>query len=328
MSGKRVLWIDSVKGILMILVVLGHAIQYSLVGDECENNRIWNYIYSFHMPAFMAVSGWLSYRVGGGQNRLSIIYRRALQLLVPYFAWEMIYRLLNGNLNGESLIKIFTHPYFWFLWVLFFIIVTFQLGDWLSEKSKVKQEFVMIGIAFLYTVFMVVGEIRILGFQFIAYYFLFYAIGYYIHKYPKIVVHNIGFLTLLVFIWAFMAWFWNMHELPPFLAILPLPVSIMQYAYRFITGLVAVYVLLCISPIVMNNACPKMLVELGQISLGIYVVHLLLITHITKLIGYFTDSVNIVIVASFVIACVFSWLIIKLINKWGLTSRLLLGKVS
>lgn len=325
---ERLIWADNLKGILMILVVLGHAIQYSLVGGECESNRLWNYIYSFHMPAFMAVSGWLSYRVGGGKNRLSIIYRRFLQLLVPYFAWEIIYRMINGNLTGESLFIILTHPYFWFLWVLFFIIVTFQFGDWLSEKIKVKQVFVMICLAFLYTIIMVVCEIRILGFQFIAYYFLFYVVGYYIHKYPKLVVHNIGILTLLVFIWAFLAWFWNMHELPPFMSILPLPGSMLQYAYRFLTGLVAVYVLLCIAPNIMNMACPKMLVELGQISLGIYVVHLLIIPHITKVLGNSIDNVDIVIVTSFIIAFVLSWLIVKLIQKWELTSRFLLGKVA
>ena len=49
----RLIWADSLKGVLMILVVLGHAIQYTLVGDKCESNHVWNYIYSFHMPAFM-----------------------------------------------------------------------------------------------------------------------------------------------------------------------------------------------------------------------------------------------------------------------------------
>lgn len=66
MSNKRVFWIDSLKGILMMLVVLGHTIQYIFV-DSFDNNHVWNYIYSFHMPAFMAVSGWLSYRVGGAK---------------------------------------------------------------------------------------------------------------------------------------------------------------------------------------------------------------------------------------------------------------------
>lgn len=62
MSAKRLIWVDSLKGWLMLLVVLGHAIQYVMMEGECEMNYLWNVIYSFHMPAFMALSGFVNYR--------------------------------------------------------------------------------------------------------------------------------------------------------------------------------------------------------------------------------------------------------------------------
>lgn len=61
MEKERLIWADSLKGLLIILVILGHAIQ-STLGNECFNNHLWNLIYSFHMPAFMAVSGWFAFR--------------------------------------------------------------------------------------------------------------------------------------------------------------------------------------------------------------------------------------------------------------------------
>lgn len=69
MERKRLIWADSLKGLLIILVVLGHSIQ-GTYGSDCENNHLWNIIYSFHMPAFMAVSGFLAFRpngLGGGK---------------------------------------------------------------------------------------------------------------------------------------------------------------------------------------------------------------------------------------------------------------------
>ena len=66
----RISWADALKGFLMILVVLGHSIQ-AVVQDGCYNNHLWNLIYSVHMPAFIAVSGYLAYgktRVEGGGN--------------------------------------------------------------------------------------------------------------------------------------------------------------------------------------------------------------------------------------------------------------------
>lgn len=71
MNNSRLLWADSLKGLLMILVILGHAIQ-GCKPEECFHNHVWNLIYSFHMPAFMAVSGYFAYRVqrnGGGNYK-------------------------------------------------------------------------------------------------------------------------------------------------------------------------------------------------------------------------------------------------------------------
>ena len=69
MKCQRLIWADSLKGWLMILVIIGHAIQ-CILEEGCNDNHVWNLIYSFHMPAFMAASGFINYRsirnVGGG----------------------------------------------------------------------------------------------------------------------------------------------------------------------------------------------------------------------------------------------------------------------
>ena len=73
MAHPRLLWADALKGWLIVLVVLGHAIQNTL-GDSCATNHLWNIIYSFHMPAFMAVSGYVALRsdmIWGGAICLS-----------------------------------------------------------------------------------------------------------------------------------------------------------------------------------------------------------------------------------------------------------------
>ncbi|WP_420377690.1 hypothetical protein [Segatella copri] len=46
----------------------------SVMPDGCFHNHLWNMIYSFHMPAFMAVSGYFACRVHryGGANRCAL----------------------------------------------------------------------------------------------------------------------------------------------------------------------------------------------------------------------------------------------------------------
>ncbi len=46
---------DIAKGVAIILVVVGHSIQFHL--SEFDDNPVFRAIYSFHMPLFMAVSG-------------------------------------------------------------------------------------------------------------------------------------------------------------------------------------------------------------------------------------------------------------------------------
>lgn len=56
--------IDAIKGILILLVIIGHSIQYGngytyLEKELFYNNFFFRSIYSFHMPMFMMVSGYL-----------------------------------------------------------------------------------------------------------------------------------------------------------------------------------------------------------------------------------------------------------------------------
>ena len=65
MSGKKKnTFIDYLKGIAIILVLVGHCVQYGSGASFLEDGEYWNnivmkVIYSFHMPLFIAVSGYL-----------------------------------------------------------------------------------------------------------------------------------------------------------------------------------------------------------------------------------------------------------------------------
>ena len=244
MESKRLLWADSLKGWLIILVVLGHSIQHVL-GIDSETNHIWNIIYSFHMPAFMAVSGYLAYRPansGSNYNVLSSIFRRFRQLVIPFLLWTLILLSLYGKLSINTVEEYVVYPDngLWFLLVLFFISTIFFLVSKVAEIIKVKQEYIMTIMCIFLTFIQIIFELRILGFQFIAYYFLFYTLGFYIHKYEdKIITKNNSIIFILFVSWLILAWFWKMHELPFYNMVLPY--SIMLYLYRFITAVIAVY---------------------------------------------------------------------------------------
>ena len=75
MKKERILYLDVLKAICIVLVVVGHCIQYgSGNGYYLEKayfeNPMFIFIYSFHMPLFALISGYLfSYSIGGGDGK-------------------------------------------------------------------------------------------------------------------------------------------------------------------------------------------------------------------------------------------------------------------
>ena len=111
---KRLIWADALKGYLILTVILGHAIQYCLPDGLCEVNYWWKLIYSFHMAAFIAISGFVNYK-----SKTGCCKRRYYQLFIPFVLWLLIYWRTKGG-DFATLANIFFRPdgYLWFLWVL------------------------------------------------------------------------------------------------------------------------------------------------------------------------------------------------------------------
>lgn len=131
-STTRSKFIDCLKAIAIILVVVGHAMQFGsgmhcYIYSDFFGNVIFKIIYSFHMPLFMLISGYL---FCGSVMRNTIadnIRSRFTTLLVPIMLWSIIpyaIRLVQGNERGVWLVvrAYFTTCIgnFWFLWAVFY----------------------------------------------------------------------------------------------------------------------------------------------------------------------------------------------------------------
>ncbi len=179
---------------------------------------------------------------------------------------------------------------------------------------------------------MVILNFRSFGFQFIAYYFIFYSLGYFIHNYENMQIKNNIMICTLLFVWMFLAYYWQLHELPYWIPTNTLiPVSVMQYLYRGITSAIGVLLLFSIYIKFVNksNGLTKIFVPVGQISLGLYVVHMVMQEAIyEKLSILFGKSNNIVFIfCEFIILFVVSYFIVKLLAKYRYTNQFLLGKL-
>lgn len=133
-NAERLGAIDILRGILVVCVVLGHAIQQYAGKLGPFWIGVKRFIYSFHMPAFVFVSGLCALglvALPGLSARLGYIRSRAIRILVPYFVWGLIYFVLRLAVGDIARIPyrmdyawLFLFGYnpdgaMWFLWALF-----------------------------------------------------------------------------------------------------------------------------------------------------------------------------------------------------------------
>ncbi|MEZ7196094.1 acyltransferase family protein [Pseudodesulfovibrio karagichevae] len=105
---------DNAKGLLVILVVLGHLVWPVPSGDR-GTDAFYIYVYFFHMPMFALISGWLS-RVEPG--RVALV-RNARLLLAPYVVFFALHTLIL-RLLGEP-----PYPFLQGLYGLWYLLSLF-----------------------------------------------------------------------------------------------------------------------------------------------------------------------------------------------------------
>lgn len=115
----RIPYIDQGKGLAIISVVMGHVICYDLYGfdDASSHSSLFKFIYSFHMPLFVFLSGLVSKTNIEWSDIPFDILKRFRTLMIPFLLVSIIFSLLyTGSL---SLLLSNSKGGFWFLWVLF-----------------------------------------------------------------------------------------------------------------------------------------------------------------------------------------------------------------
>lgn len=188
---ERELLPDLLRGFAVILVVFGHCIQEGSgeayrAGQQYFSDRLYQFIYSFHMPLFMMISGYLSWNsiihAGDKDGRLSLVRRRAASLLVPVFAWTaldymriLIVNAQSGKPQPEALVFVYFYNALnnlWFLWAVWWcFLAVFVMRHFLKERA------VIYVLGFL-VMFVIPDGLGLGAYKYMLPYYLF---GYYMH---------------------------------------------------------------------------------------------------------------------------------------------------
>lgn len=136
MARKREYGLDNLRGILIFLVVFGHLLENC--GSFPGAGFLYRTIYSFHMPAFLFLTGYFA-----RYDRKKLV----CGLLVPYILFQTAYILFDRWMNGGETELQYTTPY-WLLWYLMACIL-YHIILPLYAVSSLRQQFLALGITFL-----------------------------------------------------------------------------------------------------------------------------------------------------------------------------------
>lgn len=123
---KRIALWDNLKFLLIIFVVIGHYTQQFRADNETLQ-RIYVFIYSFHMPIFIFVTGLFSKKAVDEKN-----IKKALPYLTCFFATTLILFITKALLGWAPVFELFSPSGIsWYLMSMFFMfLITMLIKDY------------------------------------------------------------------------------------------------------------------------------------------------------------------------------------------------------
>lgn len=334
--------IDLIKGFAIFIVVYGHTIQYGsgievLSTGSFFDDIVFKIIYSFHMPLFMLISGYL---FGGSIKRHSfgrLIKSRITTIVIPIAAWSFIPFMITvrqSELLGIQLVKKYIGTCireYWYLWAIFYCSIAV-----LAVSRYFKDSIIIYIIGWIIT-FWIPDSYNLFLYK---YMYPFFVAGYFYREYADVIwkkLDNIMTKRTLMIVFALLyAFLLLFFEKESYIYISGYTLigknwgnQVIINVYRMLIGFSGSIVI-----ILLLNECYEKLNEenikywiyMGKNSLGIYIISGLFFTYLMPgITGRFQGINYIISLIETIIIIICSLLITKIIQNVSFLNRILFG---
>lgn len=301
-------YFDQVKGILILLVIVGHVLLGSL-----EQNMLRGFIYFFHMPLFLAISGYFI-----SQNTLSIkpyllLKKYWHRMLLPFGVALLVYSAITSS-NPFSI-----YPYY-HLWYIPAIMLFIFYLKFINIIKHINWLFFIIVLLFIsITVFFetysqwTLSEhflYKIMGDKRFYYFFSYFALGYWLGQNKKRTLSNKMVFAMLI----------------PLILLNQLGLPLLQGASKVLINFIFIYLVikLCETKTQHNTkqSLYDYLAQIGRISLPIYLWHVVPIMLLKSL----ELPRPIYYLGSIILFSIFIFVLLKLEDKSKILNKFIYGK--
>lgn len=335
METKRIEYLDTAKGIAIFLMVMGHTIAWNYsdwnfltlrpifqTPTQVQESLLWKLIYSFHMPLFFMISGYLNYKP---QPIKKIITKKIGRLLIPYIFTGFLLLLLRGYYGYWFLFSLFELSIIGAILFKVLKIVNKKAIYWIDIIAIVITFFIMrkiLNLSFLENPFCDIGKASSFMLPFL--------FGTFLKKHTRLEVAIMKFSEL--FLLSFLILF-----LLDYLPLIGVESGIFEL-YKKYSG----YLLCIIGPLMVigilkrgiNPHIQHFFSKIGKYTLEIYILHLFFVIQIPDISVFWSTSnfptiittqlLYSIIVSS--IAILLSYFTARIIKRSKLLSKLLWGQ--
>jgi fucose 4-O-acetylase-like acetyltransferase len=277
---QRDSFFDVLKFVLIVFVILGHVVERSL--SDYYMRLLYTYIYSFHMPLFIFVSGYFSKK----KERKSFI-KSTLKLVETLICFQILYILPHTIATRSISLFSFCVP-LWILWYLLSLI-WWRIGLQLLPQKLLDKRNLMIGASILVSLLSQIScaYANVFAWQRTLGFLPFFVLGYYAQQ-TNIMerIRNIkpSYSIALLIIFVISVYCLNSDTLKIFQQSLffrdmDIPKTINTVGLRLTCRIIDLIVVSIISICVINlcRFVPERFSKIGQNTIMYYVYHGLLI---------------------------------------------------
>lgn len=283
--GKRSNLVDLIKGIAIVLVIYGHVLQYftAKLLDFFEI-PMFKFTYSFHMPLFMIVSGYLFFSSIQEQGTWFIIERKIKTLFIPAFIWGGVFYsftlFLEKRIEAFSVNELIDNVTgVWFVYSVFINSILILLA-----YKKRGMKLIVILLAPLLFVFIPNSTLLIFMYP-------FFLIGYLYHKHERrlhVIEEKLEEIALILFPIMLLHFgrrdYIYTSKINPFTSSYGITLQIIINIFRWGIGLCGSLVVIHFARVLIKMNRGKFLLDklerLGQKTLEIYVIQRVVIENI------------------------------------------------
>lgn len=338
-NNSRIGWIDNLKGIAILLVVIRHVMQANIL--DCSETVIGNAIFAVQMPLFMAIAGFFSITSDkyyqNAEALKAYVKKRAIHYMLPFFSWFVVVYVLIRGFYDRNLVKATSTLInnvdvgLWFLYVVFMLSVISIIANAICRRLNLPLKTgitpIIVGGGLLLPL-LVVGRLfgmRFLGINLLLYYYLFFAAGRFLFCNQKLIkrcfnshfaLYGTGLLSAAIYILIVLN-----HNIE--LA----PDGIENICLRILAAVAGCTAIAIEVYIFSRGRTNKLLEILGQNTLEVYVVHVHYIGLLSKGTHYlYTVDGLIVLLVALLITALMSFVTILVMKKIPALNFIFFGK--